>query len=198
MEREDIRTTEKQPLTDILAKTVKTGIIKSNLVPMFAGLTLALYTYEYGLLEKLPEIIFALIGSIMVMGAAGAFNNWYDRDIDAIMERTKTRPTVTGQIKPRQVLWLASLMAVLGVIILSLATPLAGFLGFLGLFLCRAIHYVDEAKNHLQYGSWKFVRSNTAFNWLGGHLSGHYTPGNFRTFRHRTYLADAALLLYSH
>ncbi|ELK44941.1 heme o synthase [Halobacillus sp. ACCC02827] len=163
MEREDIRTTEKQPLTDILAKTVKTGIIKSNLVPMFAGLTLALYTYEYGLLEKLPEIIFALIGSIMVMGAAGAFNNWYDRDIDAIMERTKTRPTVTGQIKPRQVLWLASLMAVLGVIILSLATPLAGFLGFLGLFF-----YV------VPYTMW--TKRRTIYNTEVGSLSGATPP----------------------
>ncbi|MCL0024805.1 MULTISPECIES: heme o synthase [Bacillus] len=124
----------KQTLTKILAQTIKTGIIKSNLIPMFAGLTLALYTYHFNLFEKVSEIIYALIGSVLVMGAAGAFNNLYDRDIDSIMERTKNRPTVTGEIKPRTVLWLGIFMSTFGIIILAFASSLAAFLGFLGLF----------------------------------------------------------------
>lgn len=66
--------------------------------------------------------------------AAGAFNNLYDRDIDSIMERTKSRPTVTGEIKPKQVLWLGIFMSVFGIIALAFTTPLGAFLGFLGLF----------------------------------------------------------------
>ncbi|NPC93414.1 protoheme IX farnesyltransferase [Bacillus sp. WMMC1349] len=124
----------KQALTKILAQTIKIGIIKSNLIPMFAGLTLALYTYHFSLFEKTSEIIYALIGSVLVMGAAGAFNNLYDRDIDSIMERTKNRPTVTGEIKPRTVLWLGIFMSTFGIIILAFASSLAAFLGFLGLF----------------------------------------------------------------
>ncbi|MED4805245.1 heme o synthase [Bacillus atrophaeus] len=134
MRREENFTMPKQTLTKILAQTIKTGIIKSNLIPMFAGLTLALYTYHFSLLEKVPEIIYALIGSVLVMGAAGAFNNLYDRDIDSIMERTKNRPTVTGEIKPRTVLWLGIFMSTFGIIILAFASSLAAFLGFLGLF----------------------------------------------------------------
>ncbi|MFP3381248.1 protoheme IX farnesyltransferase, partial [Bacillus sp. SIMBA_069] len=57
---------QKQSLPSILSQTVKTGIIKSNLVPMFAGLTLAMYTYHYSLLEKLPEILLALVGSSLI------------------------------------------------------------------------------------------------------------------------------------
>ncbi len=56
------------------------------------------------------------------MGAAGAFNNLYDRDIDSIMERTKNRPTVTGEIKPKTVLWLGIFMMIFGVIILGFTT----------------------------------------------------------------------------
>ncbi|ASB87832.1 heme o synthase [Bacillus sonorensis] len=126
--------TQKRALSTILAQTIKSGIIKSNLIPMFAGLTLSLYTYKIGPVEKLSEITFALIGSILVMGAAGAFNNLYDRDIDCIMERTKKRPTVTGEIKPKTVLWLGISMAATGMSCLLLTTPLAAFLGFLGLF----------------------------------------------------------------
>ncbi len=150
MRREENLATQKQTLSKILAQTMKTGIIKSNLIPMFAGLTLALYTYQIRLLEKFPEMIFALIGSILVMGAAGAFNNLYDRDIDSIMERTKNRPTVTGEIKPKAVLWLGIFMSVFGIVTLALTTPLAAFLGFLGLFfLCCPIYDVEQEKNHL-------------------------------------------------
>jgi heme o synthase len=128
------RTLEKQKMSAVLGQTVKTGIIKSNLVPMFAGLTLALYTYDIDPGDKLLDVLFVLIGTILVIGAAGTFNNIYDRDIDAIMERTKGRPTVTGDINVRSALWLGIVMAVLGMIALAFTTPLAAVLGFLGLF----------------------------------------------------------------
>ncbi|MED2790125.1 heme o synthase [Bacillus wiedmannii] len=153
----------KQTPAKILAQTVKTGIIKSNLIPMFAGLTLALYTYQISLFEKLPEIIFALIGSILVMGAAGAFNNLYDRDIDSIMERTKNRPTVTGEIKPKAVLWLGILMTILGLFSLALTTLLAAFLGFLGLFF-----YI------VPYTMWS--KRRTIYNTEVGSISGAMPP----------------------
>jgi len=154
---------QKQSLPSILSQTVKTGIIKSNLVPMFAGLTLAMYTYHYSLLEKLPEILLAFVGSSLIMGAAGAFNNLYDRDIDAIMERTKKRPTVTGEIEPQKVLWLAIIMTVLGLIALAFTTTLAAFLGFLGLFF-----YV------VPYTMWS--KRRTIYNTEIGSISGAVPP----------------------
>ncbi|WP_216831115.1 heme o synthase [Alkalihalobacterium elongatum] len=163
MQGEQNITTPKQSLSNNLALTVKTGIIKSNLVTMFAGLTLALYTYQYSLFDKIPEIIFALVGSILVMGAAGAFNNLYDRDIDSIMERTKNRPTVTGEIKVTTVLWLAISMSISGVIILALATQLAALLGFLGLFF-----YV------VPYTMWS--KRRTIYNTEIGSISGAMPP----------------------
>ncbi len=163
MQKEENLTTQKQTLSKILAQTIKTGIIKSNLFPMFAGLTLALYTYQISLFEKIPEVIFALIGSILVIGAAGAFNNLYDRDIDSIMERTTNRPTVTGEIKPRAVLWLAILMSIFGIAALALTTPLAAFLGFLGLFF-----YV------VPYTMWS--KRRTVYNTEIGSISGAMPP----------------------
>jgi protoheme IX farnesyltransferase len=130
---------------------------------MFAGLTLALHTYQISLVEKLSEIIFALIGSILVMGAAGAFNNLYDRDIDSLMERTKNRPTVTGEIKPKAVLWLGIFTSVFGIAALALTTPLAAFLGFLGLFF-----YV------VPYTMWS--KRRTIYNTEIGSISGAMPP----------------------
>lgn len=40
-------------------------------------------------------------GGALAAGGANALNMVYDRDIDALMERTKSRPLVTGAISPR-------------------------------------------------------------------------------------------------
>ena len=154
---------QKSNYSQILAKTVKTGIIKSNLIPMLAGLTLAMYTYGVDPFSKVLDVILAIIGTALVIGAAGAFNNLYDRDIDSIMERTKTRPTVTGELSANTVLWIAVVMSILGIGALLLTTPLAGFLGFLGLFL-----YV------VPYTIW--TKRRTVYNTEVGSLSGAMPP----------------------
>jgi protoheme IX farnesyltransferase len=46
-------------------------------------------------------MITTLIGGTLAAGGANTFNMVYDRDIDAIMERTKMRPLVTGVMTPR-------------------------------------------------------------------------------------------------
>ncbi|HEK9103225.1 heme o synthase [Bacillus pfraonensis] len=163
MGRKKELTNSKRQLSDILSQTVKTGIIKSNLVPMFAGLTLALYKYKISPFEKIPEIIFAMIGSILIIGAAGAFNNLYDRDIDSIMDRTKNRPTVTGEISFKAVLWLGIFMTISGLAFLALTTYLAALLGFLGLFL-----YV------VPYTMWS--KRRTIYNTEIGSISGAMPP----------------------
>ncbi|WP_047982252.1 heme o synthase [Ornithinibacillus contaminans] len=150
-------------LKDLFTATVKAGIIRSNLIPMIAGLTLALYTYQMEFTDKIPEIIFAIIGTALIIGAAGAFNNLYDRDIDAVMERTKVRPTVTGTISFKTTLWLAIGMAVVGIVILAQTTLLAASLGFLGLFLYM-----------VPYTMWS--KRRTVYNTEIGSLSGATPP----------------------
>jgi protoheme IX farnesyltransferase len=46
-------------------------------------------------------ILNTIIGGAFAAGGANAINMYVDRDIDAVMERTKNRPLVTGLIKPR-------------------------------------------------------------------------------------------------
>lgn len=156
-------TVSKPTISKILAQTVKTGIIKSNLIPMVAGLTLALYTYELNPFDKIIDIICAIIGSALIIAAAGAFNNLYDRDIDALMQRTKKRPTVTGDIKIGYV-WLIGIgSTILGLLALYIATPLAALLGFTGLFF-----YV------FPYTIW--TKRYTVYNTEVGSISGAMPP----------------------
>ncbi|HEV2362324.1 MAG TPA: heme o synthase [Acidimicrobiales bacterium] len=45
-------------------------------------------------------ILATLIGGALAAGGANAINMFVDRDIDAIMQRTRNRPLVTGVVKP--------------------------------------------------------------------------------------------------
>ena len=49
-------------------------------------------------------VIITLIGGTLAAGGANAVNMYVDRDIDALMERTQSRPLVTGVIEPRNAL----------------------------------------------------------------------------------------------
>jgi heme o synthase len=58
-------------------------------------------------------IIATLIGGAGAAGSANAFNMWWDRDIDQVMNRTKKRPLATGEITPRAGLVFASILGLL-------------------------------------------------------------------------------------
>ena len=83
---------------------------------------------------------FLLLVSIFALalgaGAAGAVNMWYDRDIDAVMARTKTRAIPSGKVDPNEALAFAIICSVASVILLGLASNwlAAGLLTFANLF----------------------------------------------------------------
>jgi len=68
----------------------------------------------------------------MASGAAGAINMWYDRDIDAVMKRTVTRPIPNGRVSPDAALGYGIGLSVASVILMWLATNAlaAGILAF--------------------------------------------------------------------
>jgi protoheme IX farnesyltransferase len=77
-----------------------------------------------------------VLGGSLSAGGAGAVNHWYDRDIDAQMARTATRPVPSGRVSPRAALTYGIALAVLAFVWLTLTVnPLAAVLslsGFLG------------------------------------------------------------------
>jgi protoheme IX farnesyltransferase len=52
-------------------------------------------------------IVATVIGGTLAAGGANAMNMYVDRDIDAVMNRTKNRPLVTGVMSPRAALTFA-------------------------------------------------------------------------------------------
>ena len=69
-------------------------------------------------------------------GAAGAINMWFDRDIDAVMKRTKNRALPMGKINPDEALSYGLVLSVLSVITMGIALNwmAAGLLAFANFF----------------------------------------------------------------
>ncbi len=69
-----------------------------------------------------PVLAFTAILCITVAaGACGAINMWYDRDIDAVMRRTRNRPIPAGRIQPGPALGFGVTLAVGSVLVMGLA-----------------------------------------------------------------------------
>jgi len=62
----------------------------------------------------------AVLAIAVGAGAAGAINMWYDRDIDALMRRTKARPLPAGRMAPGEALGFGSVLAVASVLVMGL------------------------------------------------------------------------------
>ncbi len=82
----------------------------------FVGLTLA------------PGDLHPVLAGIAVLciavgaGAAGAINMWYERDIDALMTRTRNRPIPAGRMEPDNALSFGVFLALGAVVLLAVAT----------------------------------------------------------------------------
>jgi protoheme IX farnesyltransferase len=71
-------------------------------------------------LPSLWLMVATVIGGTLAAGGANAYNMYLDRDIDALMERTKGRPLVTGEVSPREALIFASAIEALAFVWLAL------------------------------------------------------------------------------
>ena len=97
----------------------------------FAGMYLAPSTGEvtFSVIMLGAISLFAIAAGA---GASGAINQWYDRDIDAVMTRTMGRPIPSGRVQSEEALALGLVISVLSVLLLSLSSNLlaGGLLAF--------------------------------------------------------------------
>ena len=79
-------------------------------------------------------VLLTCLGGALSAGGAGAINHYLDRDIDAMMTRTRTRPIPSGRISPAAALTFGIGLGVLSVLLLAIAVnPLAAALSLSGL-----------------------------------------------------------------
>lgn len=114
----------------------KPGIIFGNMVSVIGGFLLA----SQGSVDFI--LLFAtIIGVSLVVASGCVFNNYIDRDIDCLMERTKNRVLVQGLISPVNTIIYACLLGIAGFALLYFYTNLLavqfaalGFVVYVGLY----------------------------------------------------------------
>jgi protoheme IX farnesyltransferase len=86
-------------------------------------------------------VIWTVLGMAFVSGGSSAINHWYDRDIDALMQRTSARPVASGRVAPSAALALGVVLAVAGIAGLAVEVNwLAAFWALAG-FVCYVFVY---------------------------------------------------------
>ena len=89
-------------------------------------MSLVVFTGFVGLVVA-PGHLHPVLAAIAVLciavgaGASGAINMWYDRDIDAVMRRTATRPLPAGRMMPGEALGFGVVLAIGSVVVMGLA-----------------------------------------------------------------------------
>jgi heme o synthase len=126
----------------------KPGIILGNLITVTGGFFLA----SKG---KFDLILYAAVAlSVSLIVASGCvFNNFIDRDIDIKMERTKNRALVIGLISPINALIYASVLGIVGLILLYTTTNIIATLLVIIGFVVYVGFYSLYLKRHSVYGT---------------------------------------------
>ncbi|MCD4840338.1 MULTISPECIES: heme o synthase [Neobacillus] len=142
---------------------LKGKVLVANVLPVFAGFWLALYFTGSSFSDNWGIFWLTMIGSTMIIAGALVINNWYDVDIDTVMDRTKHRPTVTGNFSLKAVLWTGIILTVLGFILMFFTRFEAVIYSFIGWFT-----YV------VLYTMWS--KRRYTLNTVIGSISGAVTP----------------------
>lgn len=93
----------------------KPGITKLVTITALVGLLIGgLHHGVTGLSNWIVMIIGCTIGTAIASGGANALNMWYESDLDALMDRTKSRPIPSTRLTPGFVLTFGLLMCMVG------------------------------------------------------------------------------------
>ncbi len=80
------------------------------------------------------------IGGYGMVGASNAFNQVIEKDLDALMDRTKNRPVPSGRMTPTTALVIAGLLTLLGITILYSINPKTAMFGAISIFLYTSVY----------------------------------------------------------
>ncbi|MED4229598.1 protoheme IX farnesyltransferase, partial [Neobacillus cucumis] len=72
-----------------LISLIKGKVFVINVLPVLAGYFLSSHINHLPLAEHIASFFVTLIGSAFVIAGALMLNNWYEADLDKLMERTK-------------------------------------------------------------------------------------------------------------
>lgn len=115
----------------------KAGLAISVLFSSIAG-------YLLGFDEAHPfswtVLLMLTVGGYCMVGASNAYNQVIEKDLDKLMDRTKNRPVPSGRMSPNTALFVASLLTIIGLVLLYLINPKTAMFGAVSIFLYTSVY----------------------------------------------------------
>ena len=112
-------------------------LTKPRIISLLLLTTVATMIVAKGGFPEISTMLWTMLGGYLAAGGAGAINHYIDRDRDARMARTRSRPLVAGRIEPLHGLTFGIVLGALAVVelaltvnVLSSVLALTGLLGY--------------------------------------------------------------------
>jgi protoheme IX farnesyltransferase len=96
------------------------ALTKPRVIELLLVTTAPVMILAQGGIPNLWLVLWTLVGGALSAGSAGAFNCYFDRDIDRVMKRTSNRPLVTGEVGDREALVFAWVVGAASILLLGL------------------------------------------------------------------------------
>ncbi len=115
----------------------KAGLAISVVFSSIAG-------YLLGFDEEHPfswiTLLILIVGGYCMVGASNAYNQVIEKDLDVLMDRTKNRPVPAGRMTPNMALFIASLLTIIGIVLLYFINPKTAMFGAISIFLYTSVY----------------------------------------------------------
>ncbi|MBU1586904.1 MAG: heme o synthase [Actinobacteria bacterium] len=98
------------------------ALTKPRVIELLLVTTVPVMVLAANGIPNLWLVLATLVGGSLSAGSANAFNCYIDRDIDRVMDRTKKRPLVTGELSDREALVFAWVTGIASILVLGLLT----------------------------------------------------------------------------
>ncbi len=143
MSRASITSISKALIISDFKEITKMRLSLSVVFSSLAGYLLGAETVSFYVL------ILLAFGGYFMVGASNAFNQIIEKDLDALMNRTKNRPIPSGRMSVKSAFILASVFTVLGITILYIINPQTAMFGAISIFLYTSAYTPLKTKTPL-------------------------------------------------
>ena len=85
-------------------------------------------------------LITLIIGGYCMVGASNAYNQVIEKDLDALMDRTKNRPIPSGRMSSNTALLIATSLTIIGIVLLYSINAKSAMFGAISIFLYTSVY----------------------------------------------------------
>lgn len=125
------------------AEITKIRLSISVLFSSIAGYFLGAESIDYNILLLL------IVGGYCMVGASNVYNQIIERDLDALMDRTKNRPIPSGRMEVRTAFIIAIILTIIGIVTLYIINPITAMFGAICIFMYVSLYTPLKTKTPL-------------------------------------------------